>query len=112
MEMRRRTHSGDISGTGVVTKSEAGTLTFTNAKTYTGGTVVNNGILALNGANTGTGVIRGTLDINAGGTFGDGLPFAGGPGKLGGSAVVPEPGAATLLLGGFAALLGLRRRRA
>ncbi len=66
-----------------------------------------------------------TLNINASQTlaaltiadgvevsFGTGLPFAGGPGKFSAVGVVPEPGSATLMLGGFAALLGWRRRRA
>ena len=44
-------------------------------------------------------------------TFGSGLPFVGGPEKFG-AAVVPEPASATLLLGGLAALLGVRRRKA
>ena len=56
-------------GASVLTKTTAGTATITGANSYTGGTSVNDGILILNGLNTGTGVIRGTVDVNPGATL-------------------------------------------
>ena len=44
-------------------------------------------------------------------TFGDGMPFAGGADKIGGPALVPEPGSMGLLLVGALGFLGHRRRR-
>jgi autotransporter-associated beta strand protein len=47
----------------------SGTVTFDAVKSYTGGTVVNSGVLALTASGSGaTGLIRGNLDINAGAT--------------------------------------------
>jgi autotransporter-associated beta strand protein len=85
--MTQGTHfSADMTGTGAVTKSGAGTLTFNSLNTYTGGTTVNQGTLALaGGVGSFAGVIRGTLNIGADGTVdvqrsgtGWGLGFFGG----------------------------------
>ncbi len=62
-----QTLSGVISGAGSLTQNGAGTLTLSNFNTYTGGTIVNAGILNLTAGNNGTGAIRGTLTINTGG---------------------------------------------
>jgi fibronectin-binding autotransporter adhesin len=45
------THSGTISGTGAVTKQGAGTLTLSGNNSYTGGTTIGDGVLALGSAN-------------------------------------------------------------
>jgi fibronectin-binding autotransporter adhesin len=47
------TNSGVITGTGALTLVDTGTLTLANANTYSGGTILSNGVLALgsNGAN-------------------------------------------------------------
>ena len=50
-------------------KIGTGTQTLSGVNTYTGGTAVNNGTLILNGADTGTGVIRGAVNINSGATM-------------------------------------------
>ena len=114
--------------TGLLTKSGAGVLNIdSGAQTYatlttTAGAGVTNVSTAIG---TGTTVnanstmnfyasqTLGALNIAAGVevTFGDGLQFAGGPEKLGGSAVVPEPGSLGLLVVG-ALGLACRRRRA
>jgi fibronectin-binding autotransporter adhesin len=60
------TIAGVISGAGGVEKSGSGTVTLSAFNTYTGGTTVNGGTLALAGGNNGIGVIRGVLTINPG----------------------------------------------
>ena len=52
-----------------IAKLGLGTLSLTGVNTYSGGTIVSNGTLLLNGANTGTGVIRGVVTINQGATL-------------------------------------------
>lgn len=59
--------SAPISGAGTLTKTGAGTLTLSNINTYTGGTTVNGGILALTAVAADIGRIRGTLNIETGG---------------------------------------------
>src|SRR6202043_3337338 len=63
------TLSGAISGVGSFTKVGAGTLTLTGAKTYSGGTNFNAGVLAVNSdGNLGTGALNfngGTLEATA-----------------------------------------------
>ncbi len=56
--------SGAVAGSSSVTKEGPGTLTFSTQKTYTGGTVVNGGILDLTGGGGGAGTIRGTVTVN------------------------------------------------
>ena len=56
--------SGPVAGSSSVTKEGPGTLTFSTQKTYTGGTVVNGGILDLTGGGGGAGTIRGTVTVN------------------------------------------------
>ncbi|GAB5559230.1 MAG: autotransporter-associated beta strand repeat-containing protein [Synoicihabitans sp.] len=64
------THSGDISGSGFLTKSGSGTLTLSGTNTYTGTTTVNGGLINFSsGENLGTAAI--TLD-------GGGLRWASG----------------------------------
>lgn len=76
------TISNVISGSGSLTKLGAGTLTLTASNTCTGGTIVNNGILQLNGSlgtNTltvanaatlaGTGTANGAVTVQNGGTL-------------------------------------------
>jgi autotransporter-associated beta strand protein/T5SS/PEP-CTERM-associated repeat protein len=46
------TYSGVISGNGAVTKQGAGTLTLSGNNSYTGGTTIGDGVLALGSANT------------------------------------------------------------
>ncbi len=67
------TQSGVISGAGALTLNGPGTVILSGTNTYTGGTVVNSGILRLNNtAAAGTGVIRmidPQIDFAAGGTY-------------------------------------------
>ncbi|MDY0170786.1 MAG: autotransporter-associated beta strand repeat-containing protein, partial [Thermoguttaceae bacterium] len=59
--------SGVLSGEGGLHKAGEGTLTLTNANTYTGGTTVDAGTLML-GTGGAVGTIRGTLTVNSGAT--------------------------------------------
>ena len=70
------TFSGVFNGPGRLTKTGAGTLTLSATNTYTGGTVVSNGTLFVNGAVTGmvdvvggtlggTGIVAGVVSNNA-----------------------------------------------
>ena len=120
--------SGTITGPLEIEKVGTGTLTLNGVTLNFPTLTANGGVTNLNSTlGTGGSTINAnaTLNINASQTlaalniadgvevtFGDGLPFAGGPEKFGGTAAVPEPGSMTLLLGGLAALLGVRRRKA
>ena len=57
-----------ISGTGSLTKSGAGTVTLSAMSSYTGGTVVNQGVLAL-AAGGEQGAVRGTVTVESAGTL-------------------------------------------
>jgi outer membrane autotransporter protein len=60
-------YAGVISGSGAVVKDGSGTLTFTGAHLYSAGTVINAGILRLEGS--GSLAAGGALTVNASGTF-------------------------------------------
>ncbi len=63
-------YAGVISGTGSVVKTGSGTLQFTGFNSYSGGTTVNAGTLQLNASGGGgTGIIRGAVTVNTGGTL-------------------------------------------
>jgi fibronectin-binding autotransporter adhesin len=80
------TFSGIIknaAGSLALTKTGDGTLTLSNANTYTGGTVVNLGTLALNAGGNNAGRIRSSLTINSGGTVNADNSWALGYGNSG-----------------------------
>jgi autotransporter-associated beta strand protein len=94
--------NGGISGNGaVLVKEGAGTLTFTGANTYTGGTVITDGVLAAHhgdGSNVvdalGSGAVTlngGALHVGDGLTFANILNFGANGGKLGGNATFSSP---------------------
>lgn len=59
--------SGIVTGSRALAKEGAGTLLLTRVNTYTGGTIVNAGTLAL-GTGGAAGAVRGALTVNAGAT--------------------------------------------
>jgi autotransporter-associated beta strand protein len=84
------TFTGVISGTGSVTKQGTGTLVLTNTHTYTGGTSLNEGALALNGATIGTTTVANGAFLRGNGIINGNL-FNGGtvsPGFSPGTIVV------------------------
>lgn len=73
--------SGNISassGTSSLIKEGSGTLGLSGNHTYTGGTTINAGTLALTGGGGAVGVIRGAVTINSGGTLRLATPDATG----------------------------------
>ncbi|MEK7949358.1 Ig-like domain-containing protein [Luteolibacter sp. Y139] len=80
------TISGVVSGVGGLVKSGAGTASVSVQQTFTGGTVVNGGVLNLSGGGGGSGTIRGTVTVNTGGTLrlstGDATGYNGGASAL------------------------------
>ena len=75
------TYTGIVSGSGSLVKNGTGLLNLNNNSTYTGGTAVNGGTLALN-VGSPSGAIQGVLNINPGAmvnlTGGNGLGYSGG----------------------------------
>lgn len=73
LQVSSGTHSGVISGNGLLEKVGAGTLTFSGNNTYTGGTKISMGILNINSANAlGTGTVDfsgGSIDNTTGASF-------------------------------------------
>ena len=59
-----------LSGSGALVKTGAGTLQLTGFNTFSGGTTINAGTLQLNASGGGgTGILRGTVTVNTGGTL-------------------------------------------
>ena len=81
---------GDFDRRGILTKIGTGTLTLTGANSYTGGTIVESGILLANNT-TGSGTGAGAVQVN-GGTF-------GGGGKVSGDVIVGTGTGAGAILG-------------
>lgn len=75
-----------ITGTAVLTKNGAGSLTITNANSYTGATSVNNGSLVLDGSIGST-----AITVAGGATF-----TQGATGSIGGTASLTTSGTSTL----------------
>src|SRR5439155_1413820 len=106
--------SAILGGSGAVTKSTAGTVTLSGVNTYTSGTAVNAGTLALGAANAlpATGAVDvncGTLDLGATSHSASNViltsgSIAGTTGVLSASAFDVQAGSASAILGGTAPL--------
>ncbi|WP_411883674.1 autotransporter domain-containing protein [Polaromonas sp. YR568] len=88
------TVSGVISGTGGLTKAGAGTLVLSGANTYSGGTAVNAGTLAVNGS------LAGGVTVNAGGTLGGTGAINGAVNAASGGVLAPGNSIGTLTVSG------------
>ena len=96
------TYAGVMSGSGSLTKNGVGTVTLTGANSYTGGTVVNAGVLQLGaGASLATGsaltVNGGTFDLNGNSQTVGALSGAGGVIALGGGTLTTDSASNTTL---------------
>ncbi len=89
-----------LQGSGGLTKLGAGILTFTGANTYSGPTVLNNGILAVNGS------IAGSATVKAGAALAGNGTVAGTVTVEAGGAVSAGTGIGTLTLGASPVLNG------
>ena len=73
------TIASSLTGASTLSKTGSGTLKLTNVNSHSGGTTVNEGMLELNGASGGTGLIGGVVTVNSGATLsltgGDGTGF-------------------------------------
>ena len=103
-----------MAGTPTPLQVGPGTLILSGTDTYTGGTDVAAGTLAVK---TSPALPAGTsLTVGAGGTFifdpsFTGSPVTGGAVSAGGVAAVPEPGTLALLAAGLVLGIGIARRR-
>ena len=96
------TYAGVMSGSGSLTKNGAGTVTLTGANSYTGGTVVNAGVLQLGaGASLATGsaltVNGGTFDFNGNSQTVGALSGTGGAIALGSGTLTTDSASNTTL---------------
>src|SRR6185436_9755881 len=89
--------TGTISGTGSVIKNTTGTLTLAGANTYSGGTAVSAGVLAVNNI-SGSGTGSGDVTVS-GGTLGGTGTIAGNI-ILAGGTLSPGNSVGTLIAGG------------
>jgi len=102
-----------ISGAGSVAKNGLGTLTVTNDQTYTGSTVINNGVLAIGAVGGRTGGLASANISAASGTelvFNrvDDTSFGGRINATGGSFKLTKNGAGELSLNNYAAAITLQ----